>query len=30
MDVRIVNYDIIPDEKELITAKLVQWPIRMV
>jgi molybdenum cofactor synthesis domain-containing protein len=25
MDVRIANYDIIPDEKELITKKLVQW-----
>lgn len=25
MDVRILNYDIIPDEKELITRKLVQW-----
>jgi molybdenum cofactor synthesis domain-containing protein len=25
MDVRIVNYDIIPDEKELIAKKLVQW-----
>jgi molybdenum cofactor synthesis domain-containing protein len=25
MDVRIVNYDIIPDEKELIAQKLVQW-----
>ena len=25
MDVRIVNYDIIPDEKELIVEKLVKW-----
>jgi len=25
MDVRIANYDIIPDEKELIVAKLVKW-----
>jgi molybdenum cofactor synthesis domain-containing protein len=25
MDVRIVNYDIIPDEKELIISKLVKW-----
>jgi len=25
MDVRIVNYDIIPDEKELIVGKLVKW-----
>ena len=25
MDVRIVNYDIIPDEKELIIEKLVKW-----
>jgi molybdopterin adenylyltransferase len=25
MDARIVNYDIIPDEKELIVAKLVKW-----
>jgi molybdopterin adenylyltransferase len=25
MDVRIANYDIISDEKELITKKLVQW-----
>jgi molybdopterin adenylyltransferase len=25
MDARIVNYDIIPDEKELIAQKLVQW-----
>ena len=25
IDARIVNYDIIPDEKELITAKLVEW-----
>jgi molybdopterin adenylyltransferase len=25
MDARIVNYDVIPDEKELIVAKLVKW-----
>ena len=25
IDVRIVNYDIIPDEKELISKKLVEW-----
>jgi molybdopterin adenylyltransferase len=25
MDVRIANYDIIPDEKELIVEKLVKW-----
>ena len=25
MDVRIVNYDIVPDEKELIIEKLVKW-----
>lgn len=25
MDVRIVNYDIVPDEKELIVEKLVKW-----
>jgi len=25
MDVRIVNYDIIPDDKELIVEKLVKW-----
>ena len=25
MDVRIVNYDIIPDEKELIVSKLIKW-----
>jgi molybdopterin adenylyltransferase len=25
IDARIVNYDIIPDEKELIVAKLVKW-----
>jgi molybdopterin adenylyltransferase len=25
MDVRVVNYDIIPDEKELIVEKLVKW-----
>jgi len=25
VDVRIVNYDIIPDEKELIVEKLVKW-----
>jgi molybdopterin adenylyltransferase len=25
MDARIVNYEIIPDEKELIAAKLVKW-----
>jgi len=25
MDARIVNYDIIPDEKELIVEKLVKW-----
>jgi molybdopterin adenylyltransferase len=25
IDVRIVNYDIIPDEKELIVEKLVKW-----
>jgi molybdopterin adenylyltransferase len=25
LDVRIVNYDIIPDEKELIIAKLIKW-----
>jgi len=25
MDVRITNYDIIPDEKELIVDKLVEW-----
>jgi len=25
MDVRIINYDIIPDEKELIVEKLVKW-----
>ena len=25
MDVRIVNYDIVPDEKKLIAQKLIQW-----
>jgi molybdopterin adenylyltransferase len=25
MDVRIANYDVIPDEKELIVEKLVEW-----
>ena len=25
MDVRIVNYDVVPDEKELIVEKLVNW-----
>ncbi len=25
MDARIVNYDIVPDEKELIVSKLVKW-----
>lgn len=25
IDARIVNYDIVPDEKELIVAKLVKW-----
>jgi len=25
MDVRVVNYDVIPDEKELISKKLVEW-----
>ena len=25
MDARIINYDVIPDEKELIVAKLVKW-----
>ena len=25
MDARIINYDVIPDEKELIAAKLVKW-----
>jgi molybdopterin adenylyltransferase len=25
MDARIVNYDVIPDEKELIVAKLIKW-----
>jgi len=25
MDVRVVNYDIIPDEKELIVERLVKW-----
>ncbi|NWF77090.1 MAG: molybdopterin adenylyltransferase [Chloroflexi bacterium] len=25
MDVRILNYDIVPDEKELISKKLVEW-----
>jgi len=25
MDARIVNYDIVPDEKELIVEKLVKW-----
>jgi len=25
VDARIVNYDVIPDEKELIVAKLVKW-----
>ena len=25
MDVRVVNYDIVPDEKEFIAQKLIQW-----